>query len=158
MGCSRWGFLGAPLLAFQAAGCAPSEILGKTFVMYPGERRPAAEVAVVECDDSSRAVILEVDGRPKSFVNCAKIGYLSFGAASAKVHLLPGKHSLSLRFWDESYDYSTNPPRKHYLYSPKARPFQFVLEPGKTYYLQAAPAGKEWTAKLVKREPTANRR
>jgi hypothetical protein len=154
----RWGCLGAVVLALNLGGCAPSAILGKTIVMYPGERRPIAEVSVVECDDRSSAVILEVDGRPKSFVNCAKIGSLSFGAASAKVHLLPGKHSLSLRFWEESYNYSTNPPRKEYLYSPKARSFQFLLEPGKTYYLRANRAGSGWTAKLEKREATAGPR
>ncbi len=148
----RWECLGAVVLAASLAGCAPSEILGKTFVMYPGERRPAGEVSIVECDDGSSAVILEVDGRAKSFVDCSKIGGLSFGASSAKVHLLPGKHSLSLRFWEESYDYSTNPPRKKYLYSPKARPFQFVLERGKTYYLTARRVGTEWTAKLEKRQ------
>jgi len=138
--------------ASSLCGCTPSEILGKTFVMYPGEKRPASELAVVTCDDMSRAVILKVDDRPDSFVNCERIGGLSFGATGAKIHLLPGKHTLRVRFYVEGYEYTGTGQRKKYLYAKEGRDLELKAEAGATYYLQATQTERDWTATLEKRE------
>lgn len=128
-------FFAAAGAAWSLCACTPSEILGKTFVMYPGERRPASEL--VTCDDMSRAVILKVDDRPDSFVNCERIGGLSFGVTGAKIQLLPGKHTLRVRFYMEGYEYVGAGQRKKYLYSKEGRDLELEAEAGATYYLQA---------------------
>jgi hypothetical protein len=138
--------------AWTLSGCTPSEILGKTFVMYPGARRPESELALVTCDSSSQAVILKVDDRPKSFVNCEKIGGLTFGATRAKVQLLPGRHTLRVRYWEVHYDFSGPRRSKRYVYSQEGRDLEVDVEAGVTYYLRATSLLKGWTATLERRE------
>lgn len=106
----------------------------------------------MKCDVFSNAVILQVDDRPKSFVNCSKIGGLSFGASSAKVFLLPGKHSFLVRYWVVRDDYSTPTHKMHYTYSKEGRLFKFDVKAGASYFLRAEDKGDDWTAKLEKQE------
>lgn len=108
-------------VAVLAISCAPPGI----YKLYEGPKLPSEKIAVLKNSPAGRYIYIElVDGIPPPTTQGNTV-YGSYLDGSFRIELLPGKHTLSVKYYCSSRVYTT--------YSIHNQEITFYAEAGKVY-------------------------